>query len=150
MSIQKKAAMLRSMDSSILEQVSVNVLSAVPTDKSVSTSTQLSARLTIDVFYANLPATLGKASDPLEPFSQKELSTLDTIRSYPIAYAPGLGVSSQPSSVVGVEPTTPVVLDPFFPQAKAVTPTRIPTPLPTIIREPSPLSSPTPTPILLP
>lgn len=84
-------------------------LSAIPKTR------RLTARLSIEVFYAALPTTLGKASDPLVPFSQQELDVLEKIRSYPIMYSIGGGTSVQSSQAVGVEPTTPALIDPFYP-----------------------------------
>lgn len=111
-------------------------LSAVPK------STDMTARLGIEVFYLPLPTTIGKASDPLKPFSEQELSTLAKIRSYPIAYAPEGAQTSTGPSVVGQEPTVPVLSDPFFPSTAPVVSPLVPSI--------SPVPSPSPSIPLLP
>lgn len=54
----------------------------------VPKSSLMTAQLSIEVYYQPFPATIGKATDPIEPFSQKEMSTLDTIASYPVVFTP--------------------------------------------------------------
>jgi len=104
---------------------------------------RLTARLSIEVFYAALPTTLGKASDSLAPFSQQELDILEKIRSYPIMFPTNIGDTSPQSSLtVGVELTTPVLSDPFFPkktQMITATPSATPklSPMPTQLTLPS-------------
>jgi len=226
-SIQKKVTMLSSLNQEELERRSEDVLSAVPTDKSVSTllssveavalknglmisdmsieaigslatgsaiqqtkpegntmtetvslqgtliqlrnflsevvkirrfmtienmgltalpkSNLMSALLSIEVYYQSLPITIGKASDPIELFSQKEIDTLEKVALYPIVFATEMQpLSSQKTSTVGEEPTTFSVLDPFTDSEIKIRPS--PTPLPTLSTTPSPTSSETPEP----
>jgi len=108
-------------------------------------STQITAQLSIEVYYQPLPATIGKASDPFEPFSQKEIDTLDKVASYPLAFTTETQpLSPQKPSPVGREPTTPTVADPFTNSEIKIIPS--PTQLPTVSSTPSSTLSPTPEP----
>jgi len=93
-------------------------LSAVPK------STQMSAKLTLEFFYLALPSSIGKPSDPLDPFSQKELEILEKLSSYPIAYQTQTqSASGGQTAVIGEEPAIPALLDPFSRPRSKVTPT---------------------------
>jgi hypothetical protein len=106
-------------------------------------SNLITAKLTIEVFYLPLPQTIGKISDSLEPFSQKELATIEKIKSYPIMYdSEIMPISPQEIPTIGDIPTEPVVSDPFSaPSIETVLPTSSPTPSPLL----SPTASPTAT-----
>ena len=108
-------------------------------------STLMTAQLSIEVYSQPLPTTIGKASDPIEPFSQKEIDTLDKVASYPVVFTTETQpLSPQEPSPVGREPTTPTVADPFTNSEIKITPS--PTPLPTLTTTPSPTSTETPEP----
>jgi len=114
-------------------------------------STLMTAQLSIEVYYQPYPATIGKATDPIEPFSQKEMSTLDTIASYPVVFTPETQpVSVQEPSLVGEEPTTLSVVDPFSAPSSQTTfiPTSTPTPSPLVSPTVSLVPTKTPTPSL--
>ena len=126
---------------------------------SLPKSTLITAKITLEFFYLPFPATLGKASDPLEPFSQKELGVLAKLASYPVSYAGSMQpIYIDDASVTPNVPTTPAVSDPFFPVQRTgapgpnASPTPRPTPIPTSTPKPtsqptsSPTSFPTPTP----
>jgi|GEM_PF-3465717 len=82
---------------------------------SMLNSNFFTVKLSIEVYYLPFPLSIGKPSDPLEVFSQKELATLEKIKSYPIMYAFDMqSISPQEAPVLGDVPTVPVVLDPFF------------------------------------
>ena len=96
-------------------------------------SDQMAAKLTIEVFYLPFPQSIGKPSDVVEPFSQKELATLEKVASYPIMYVADVKPSSDQTPSVAVElPTVPVVMDPFSPF------------IPVLISSPTPMATPTP------
>jgi len=110
---------------------------------SMPKSNLITAKLTIEVFYLPLPQTIGKISDALDPFSQKELATIEKIKSYPIMYdSEIMPISPQETPALGDIPTEPAVADPFSaPSIETVVPTSSPTPSPLL----SPTASPTAT-----
>lgn len=77
----------------------------------LKTKQAMSADIDLDVFYQPLPTTLGKASESIEALSQKQIDTLGTITSYPVAYQ----VTSGTAPVVGTEPKNPSMVNPFNP-----------------------------------
>jgi len=116
---------------------------------SIPKSSMMTAKMKIEVFYLPLPQTIGKPSDVLEPFSQKELTLLDKISSYPIMFAMGADLLSPGATQEVFErPTVPVVSDPFSSPRRILTPTPVreltPSPTPVLVPRisPSPISSP--------
>jgi Tfp pilus assembly protein PilO len=114
---------------------------------SLPKSNLVTAKLSIEVFYQPLPTSIGKASDPMEPLSQKEMDTLEKVTSFPVVYATGV----QPTlygtpAVIGEEPRSPALIDPFsLPRRRtAPAPASNPTPSPTVSITPKPTSQPTP------
>jgi len=113
---------------------------------SMPKSNLITAKLTVEVFYLPFPQTIGKISDVIEPFSQKEMTTLATIQSFPMLFSMGSGASVQSiTPVKTILPTAPSVVDPFAP----IRPRAIisPTPMTTLLPSVSPIRlSPTSTP----
>lgn len=119
------------------------VLTALPK------STHMSAKLTIEVFYSLLPLSIGKATDVLLPFTLRETTTLEKIASFPIAYAQNSqAMSPLTPSIIGEEPTSPSVLDPFSLPRSIMTPSPTLSPTPSVIPQatPSPTGQSTVTP----
>jgi len=114
---------------------------------SLPKTNRIMAQLVIEMFYLPLPVSIGKPSDPLEPFSQRELETLGKIASFPIVYASGgAPVFTNSAPVQGNVPTEPSVLDPFAPPKRVITPVPSLTPRPTPLATATPIQSgPTPT-----
>lgn len=54
----------------------------VSTDSSVTSSATVDLRLSISMFYAGFPASLGQISDPIIPLTQAELELLDELANY--------------------------------------------------------------------
>lgn len=109
-------------------------------------SDQVSAKLSLEVFYLPLPQSIGKASDSLEPFSQKEITTLETLGSYALAFEVVSPMSSLDSTPISAEePTAPSILDPFAGPTRIATPRPTPSPTPTSPLTPTPSSKTSPT-----
>lgn len=125
---------------------------------SLPRTTLVTVKLTIEMFYTPLPLSIGKPSDPLEPFSQKELATLTQLGTYPVVYATSAQLPLGGSSVVGVEPATPAVIDPFYSSSRYLPVLNVPitlTPTPPLARSGatptvSPRSTPSPKPTVKP
>ena len=106
----------------------------------------MTAQLSVEVYYQPFPTTIGKATDPIEPFSQKEINTLDKVASYPVMFtAETPSLTSQEIPLVGEEPTTFSVLDPFFSASTQTTFIPTSTPTPSLLPLSSPTASPTAT-----
>jgi len=86
-----------------LMRVSDMVITSMPR------SSMVTAKLVIEVFYLPLPTTIGKPGNPLESLSQKELTILEKLRTYPIIYNRSIGTGESQ----GAAPVVPAVSDPF-------------------------------------
>jgi Tfp pilus assembly protein PilO len=119
----------------------------------VPKSTAMNMKLVIEVFYSPLPTSISKVSDSIEPFSAKELATIQKLSSYPIVYQMTQPVQSLVgASGVREAPNVPVLTDPFSKPGSQTIPVVTVKPSPTMTVSPSvkPTISITPTARLTP
>jgi len=104
----------------------------------VPKSTAMNMKLIIEVFYAPLPSSISKVSDIIDPFSSKELATIQKLNTYPIVYPMQQSLPSLVGTPVTRDaPTVPVLTDPFSKPGSQIKPIVTPKPSPSVSVFPS-------------